>query len=64
MNSSPLEVLRAPSVTWKQVHLQLGAMNTNFPPLFLHVRGAHRCRKYTQVRKQVEQVEKNRSIDH
>lgn len=45
------EVLRASSVIWRQVHLQLEARNTNFLLPFLHTRRAHWCKMYTQVRK-------------
>lgn len=37
-NTSLLGVLRDPSMTWKQAHLQLGAMNASFRLLLLHVR--------------------------
>lgn len=51
MNSSVFEVLRAHSVTWRQVHSQLKAMHTNFLLVSLHTRRAHWCKMYTQVRK-------------
>lgn len=51
MNFSLFEVLRAPGVTWRQVHLQLEEINTNLLQLFLHTRRAHWCKTHTQVRK-------------
>lgn len=43
MDSSLFEVLRAPSVTQRKVHLQLEAINTNFLLFFLHTRNGTRC---------------------